>query len=254
MVLSHDVGGDGPAVLLLHAGVCDRRMWDDQWRPLIDAGFQVIRCDLPGFGQSPLPAGPYTDSGEVLALLDTLGIRRVSLVGSSYGGKVALEVAARRPERVEALVLLAAALPGHSPSAELRALGEREDALIEAGDLAGGARLMAESWLGPEAGESAAQAVYEMQLRAYELQLAAQTTEPVEGEPVEGAVELAALTMPCLAVSGAYDLADFRHPETALPATARHIELPWAGHLPSMERPAEVTELIVTFLHEVTNE
>ncbi|OUC94447.1 alpha/beta fold hydrolase [Streptosporangium minutum] len=248
MTIAYDIGGDGPVVLLLHAGVCDRRMWNDQWQPLIDAGFQVIRCDLRGYGQSPLPAEPYSDCEDVLALLDGLSIDRASLVGGSYGGKVALRVAASRPERVESLVLLAAALPGREQSAELRALEEREEALIEAGDLAGGARLMAESWLGPDAGEDAHQAVREMQLRAYELQSADGLAGPVETE-----VDPADIKMPCLAVSGAYDLADFRQPEAVLPA-ARHVELPWAGHLPNMERPAEVTELIISFLRETLHE
>ncbi|MEV0999546.1 alpha/beta hydrolase [Nonomuraea sp. NPDC050202] len=248
MTIPYDVGGDGPALLLLHAGVCDRRMWNDQWQPLIDAGFQVIRCDLRGFGQSPLPTEPYSNTGDVLALLDSLGIGQVSLVGSSYGGKVALEVAASHPDRVAALVLLSAALPGREPSAELRAIGAREDALVDAGDLAGGARLMADRWLGPDAGEDAKQAVHEMQLRAYELQLAEGAVEPVKSE-----IDLAAVTMPCLAVSGAHDVADFRHTADVLPA-ARHVELPWAGHLPSMERPAEVTELIVAFLRETASE
>ncbi|GAA4935650.1 pimeloyl-ACP methyl ester carboxylesterase [Nonomuraea thailandensis] len=244
MTISHDVGGDGPAVLLLHAGVCDRRMWDPQWQPLIDAGFRVIRCDLRGFGQSPLPAEPYSNTGDVLALLDSLGIGQVSLVGSSYGGKVALEVAASHPDRVAALVLLSAALPGREPSDEVRALGAREDALVEAGDLAGAAQLMVDRWLGPDAGEDAKRAVHEMQVRAYELQLAEGVVGPVKPE-----VDLAAVTMPCLAVSGAHDAADFRDTAAVLPA-ARHVELPWASHLASMERPAEVTGMIVAFLRE----
>ncbi|MEU5868070.1 MULTISPECIES: alpha/beta hydrolase [unclassified Nonomuraea] len=244
MMISHDVAGDGPALLLLHAGVCDRRMWDPQWEPLIAAGFRVVRCDLRGFGQSPLPTEPYSNSGDVLDLLDSLGIDRFFLVGSSYGGKVALEVAAGSPERVEALVLLSAALPWREPSADLRALGEREEELVEAGDLAAASQLMVDRWLGPDAGEEAGRAVHEMQVRAYELQLA----EGVVG-PVKVAIEPSVVTMPCLAVSGAHDAVDFRHTEADLPA-ARNVELPWAGHLASMERPAEVTELIVAFLRE----
>nr|SBO90968.1 Beta-ketoadipate enol-lactone hydrolase [Nonomuraea gerenzanensis] len=221
-------------------------MWDPQWQPLADAGFQVIRCDLRGFGQSPLPAQPYSNSGDLLDLLDSLGLDQVTLIGSSYGGKVAVETAAAHPDRVAALILLAAALPGREPTPERRALGDREDALVEAGDLAAAAQLMVETSLGPDAGEDAKRLVREMQLRAYELQLA----EGVAG-PVKPEVDPAGITMPCLAVSGAHDLPDFRDTATFLPA-ARHVELPWAGHLPSMERPAEVTDLIVSFLRETS--
>ena len=56
--LHHEVAGSGPAVLLLHAGVGDSRIWDPQFRALTGE-FTVIRCDLPGFGRSPLPDEPW---------------------------------------------------------------------------------------------------------------------------------------------------------------------------------------------------
>ena len=62
----------------------------------------------------------------MLSLADELGLGPMALVGSSYGGKVALEIAARRPERVTALALLCSAMPGHQPSETLRAFWRRE--------------------------------------------------------------------------------------------------------------------------------
>jgi pimeloyl-ACP methyl ester carboxylesterase len=189
MTLSHDVAGDGPVLVLLHSGVCDRRMWDAQWPALIDAGYRLVRCDLRGFGETPAPDRPHNDAEDVLDLLDGLGIARAALVGSSYGGQVALETAARRPDRVGAIALICSALPGHEPSAELRALGAREEALIEAGDVAGATELMVENWLGPDADETAREAVRQMQRHAFEVQLAA--TE--EFEPIKAVVDLAAI-------------------------------------------------------------
>lgn len=249
MTLSHDVAGDGPVLVLLHSGVCDRRMWDAQWPALIDAGYRLVRCDLRGFGETPAPDRPHNDAEDVLDLLDGLGIARAALVGSSYGGQVALETAARRPDRVGAIALICSALPGHEPSAELRALGAREEALIEAGDVAGATELMVENWLGPDADETAREAVRQMQRHAFEVQLAA--TE--EFEPIKAAVDLAAIQAPCLILSGAHDLADFRQIAARLPqllANAHHVELPWAGHLPSLERPSAVTDLLLDFLKE----
>src|SRR5690349_2994042 len=101
MTISCDVAGDGPALVLLHSGVCDRRMWDAQWPGLVDAGFRVVRCDFRGFGQTPPADRPYSNADDVLTLLDSLGIERAALVGASYGGQVALEVAALRPALVE---------------------------------------------------------------------------------------------------------------------------------------------------------
>ncbi|WP_406409543.1 alpha/beta hydrolase [Streptomyces halstedii] len=248
MTLSHDQAGDGPVLVLLHSGVCDRRMWDPQWPALIEAGYRLVRCDLRGFGETPAPDRPHSDAEDVLALLDGLGIARAAVVGSSYGGQVALEIAARRPDRVSAMVLLCPALPGHEPSAELRALGEREEALIEAGDIVGATELMVDTWLGPDADESAREAVRQMQRHAFEVQLAAE-----EFETDEAVVDLTAIQAPCLVLSGAHDLADFRQIAGRLPhllTNADHVELPWAGHLPSLERPSAVTGLLTGFLKE----
>ncbi|MCX4818885.1 alpha/beta hydrolase [Streptomyces sp. NBC_01142] len=300
MTLSHDMAGDGPAVVLLHSSVCDRRMWDPQWQALVDAGYRVMRCDFRGHGQTPADAGEYSDAEDVLELLDELGIERAALVASSFGGRVALEAAARRPDRVTALALLCAGMPGHEPSPELRTFGAREDAFFDAGDLSAAVELNLDTWLGPHADERVREQVRVMQRHAFEIQLAAdQAAEAAADEAAnasevsevseaaataavyeasEAAVAAAAeasespaeepessaaasapqpglgkIEAPCLAVGGAHDVADFRRIAARLPQLlpdARHIELDWAGHLPSLERPEETTALLLGFLAE----
>ncbi|MER7582421.1 alpha/beta fold hydrolase [Kitasatospora sp. NPDC097691] len=247
MIISHDVSGSGPAVVLLHSSVCDRRMWDAQWQPLVDAGYRVVRCDFRGFGDSPLADGPYSDTADVLALLDHLGIESAALVGASHGGRIALTAAALRPDAVRALLLLAPGMPGHQPSETLRAFGGREDALIEAGDIDGAVELNVETWLGPEADETVRASVRRMQRHAFDVQ------EEAKFGPDREEVDLSLITAPTLAVGGAHDVPDFREIAAALPGllpNARHLELPWAGHLPSLERPEETTALVLDFLRE----
>lgn len=248
MTLSHDTAGDGPAVLLLHSGVCDRRMWNPQWQPLIDAGHRLVRCDFRGYGETPAPDRPTSDAEDVRDLLDALAVPHAAVVASSYGGRVALEVAARWPERVDALALLCSGLTGQEPGDELRAFGAREDALLEAGDVAAAVELNVDFWLGPAADEAARDAVRRMQRLAFDVQLAAE-----EFPPVRTGIDLAAVRAPTLAVSGGHDVRDFREIAVRLEAElpdARHLELPWAGHLPGLERPAAVTELLTDFLGE----
>src|SRR5206468_11312357 len=91
--LPYDEAGEGPAVVLLHAGVADRRMWAAHLEPLAAAGYRAIAPDLPGFGDAPMPAA-YTEWLDVLETLDTLGVERAVLVGNSFGGAMALRVAA----------------------------------------------------------------------------------------------------------------------------------------------------------------
>ncbi|MFJ1601832.1 alpha/beta fold hydrolase [Streptomyces sp. NPDC088253] len=249
MTLAYDATGDGPALVLLHSAVCDRRMWDPQWPALVDAGYQVVRCDFRGFGQTPLPDRRHNDAEDVLDLLDALGIGQAALIASSYGGRVAVEIAARRPDRVSAMALLCAGLPEHEPTDELRAFGEREDALLEAGDVAGAVELNVDTWLGPDADDVVREKVRAMQRHAFEVQLAA----PEGAGRNEVEIDLSAIKAPCLALSGGHDLADFRQIAAQLPgllADSRHLELPWAGHLPSLERPAVVTDLLTGFLRE----
>lgn len=101
---------DAPAVLLLHGFGASLHTWED-WARLLEPDFRVVRLDLPGFGLTgPDPTGDYTDDRtvEVLsALLDGLGIRRASVVGSSMGGRIAWFYAAAESRRVDKLVLMA---------------------------------------------------------------------------------------------------------------------------------------------------
>jgi pimeloyl-ACP methyl ester carboxylesterase len=289
MTLAHDVTGSGPAVLLLHSTVCDRRMWDPQVPALAAAGHRVIRCDLRGYGDSPIPAEPWDDASDVAGLLTSLGTPRVAVIGASGGGKVALEIAARWPDRVTALALLCTAMPGFTPGPRLRAFGEREDELLEAGDIAGATDLNVDLWLGPEADKATHDRVREMQRHAFEVQLAALASTPAQPDsPTQPEVrestptdtpapsptapdvrestpaqpespaastrtepDLSRITAPALLLSGAHDLPDFReiaaHLAGVLPGS-RHVELDWAGHLPSLERPDLINPLLLDFL------
>jgi 3-oxoadipate enol-lactonase len=139
MLLSHDDEGAGPAVVLLHAGVADRRMWDAV-TPALAHSFRVIRPDLRGFGQTPQPPGPYADADDVDALLEELGVTDAAVVGSSFGGRVAMELTTLHPARVSSLVLLCPAYRGLEPTERLKAFGAEEDRRLEAGDVTGRSR------------------------------------------------------------------------------------------------------------------
>ncbi|MFE6227251.1 alpha/beta fold hydrolase [Streptomyces sp. NPDC057854] len=251
MTLSHDTAGTGPlTVVLLHSGVCDRRMWDGQFQGLADAGHRVVRCDLRGFGDTPADA-PHVHADDVRDLLDRLGAERAALVGSSFGGEVALEFAARHPGRTAALALLCAAAPvAHEAGPELRAFLEQEDALLDAGDIEAATALNVARWLGPDAGDTARALVRTMQRRAFELQLAA----PEEHGPRPSGVtedDLRTIAAPALVVTGAHDLPDFRaigdRLAALLPAACR-VELARSGHLPPLEHPEETLTLLTDFL------
>src|SRR5262245_51651603 len=135
MSLHHEVRGDGPAVLLVHAGIADSRMWGPLADRLVAAGFRVVTADLRGFGRTPIEAGVFSNPADLIAVLDELGIARVAVVGASYGGRVSLELAILAPERVAALVLLGSSLDEFESSEERAAFDGEEQRLYEAGRL-----------------------------------------------------------------------------------------------------------------------
>jgi len=250
MTLAYDVAGSGPTVLLLHSTVCDRRMWDPQVPALVDAGFRPVRADLRGFGDTPMPDGPFNNARDVVDLLDLVGAGRVAVVAASGGGRVGQEIAARWPGRVSALVLVATALAGHEAGAELSAFDEREEALLEAGDVDAATELNVTTWLGPHADEATRAAVRKMQRHAFDVQLA----PAPDVEPIDVEYDVAEIAAPTLLISGDHDLPDFREIAVELAGRlpdARHVPLDWAGHLPSMERPDAFNTLLVDFLRSV---
>jgi 3-oxoadipate enol-lactonase len=251
MLLAHDVQGSGPPVLLIHAGVADRRMWD----PLVDAlghTFRVVRPDLRGFGETPLPPGPFSNAEDLDGLLAHLGIAHVAVVGSSLGGRAALELATTHPARVSSLVLLNTAYRGLEPSPAAEAVGEEEERLLEAGDVEGAVELMVRTWLGPDAGDDARELLRVMQRNAYDVQLAAEEASPAP-EPRRDEVDPTTITVPTTLVSGGHDIDHFRaiadHLAGQIPGAER-VHLDWAGHLPSLERPDAVLALLLDVLRD----
>jgi 3-oxoadipate enol-lactonase len=109
--------------ILLHAGIADSRMYRQQVQTLAPAR----TLDLPGFGRTPLES----DTVDYRAFVHrTLPDKPVTLIGTSLGGTIALELALESPERVAALVLVGSGLDGHEWSEEMRAFGEEEEAAL----------------------------------------------------------------------------------------------------------------------------
>ncbi|WP_410789779.1 alpha/beta fold hydrolase [Kribbella sp. C-35] len=240
MTISYDVTGDGPDLLLVHAGVADARMWARQVEEL-KSSHRVITLDLRGYGETPLDP-KYSDAGDVLALLEEVGARDVAAVGASYGGYVVQQVASRKPELFSRLVLLCAPTDNVQPDDELRALWAEENKLLEAGDVDGATDLTVRRWIGPDADDEARELLRVMQKRAYDVQLAAGDVDneewPVEPEKIDAPVRL---------ITGAHDFKFFTDSADYLAErlpTAERLHLPWAGHLPTLERPADTLGLI----------
>ncbi len=111
----HDEGS-GPAVVLLHGFPDSHRLWRHQVPALVDAGYRVIVPDLRGFGDSSKPVGigdygALNLVGDVLGVLDSVGVQRAHVVGHDWGAALAWATAAFAPERVDHLVAMSVGHP-----------------------------------------------------------------------------------------------------------------------------------------------
>jgi 3-oxoadipate enol-lactonase len=219
------------AVILLHAGVADRTMWDEHVEPLEAAGYRVL---------APKVTRHWWD---IVHLMDGEGIDRAALVGNSFGGAVALRVAAVAPERVAALVLISAPAPDFEPSPELAAAWEAEEGALERGDLDAAVEAAVEAWTRPG---PVRERVRVMQRRVFE-------EDPDEREDLPDLVEddpsiLERLDIPALVAAGEHDMVDFRRAAETMAAAlprARHVLIEGAGHLAPMETPEVFRKLLL---------
>lgn len=233
-------------VLLLHAGVADGRMWAAQVDALRSAGHEAQAPDLPGWGTEPMRPGRLSYVEHVAALLDG----PATVVGCSFGGRVALELAVERPDLVERLVLVNAALPGWEWSKGVQAANAAEDEALDRGDLEAAAEANM-IWVGPGADDAVRALVRAMVVRNFELVLP--VYEEVESVPVEppASERLGEIQVPTLVVVGGADVPDSAAIARVLAAGisgARVETIEGAGHLPSLERPGELNRLLLEFL------
>ena len=236
-------------VLLLHAGIADRRMWAPQVDALEAAGHRALAPDLPGYGDAALQPGTIDYAAAAAASLDG----PAAVVGASFGGRVALNLAVTRPELVDRLVLVAAAFGSWEWSEAAQAGHEEEEALIEQGDLRGAAEQQARMWLAPGAPADVHELTVAMTIRSYEQQLPMEDqVRAVWPEPPAEA-RLGEIAAPALVVVGSEDVDDMQAMAGRLAAElpdARLVTIEGAGHLPSLERPDELNRLLLDFLQD----
>jgi 3-oxoadipate enol-lactonase len=252
--LYYEVAGEGYPLVLLHAGVADSRMWDEQFAAFA-RHYQVVRYDLRGFGKSEVPANAFKPHEELAQLLRYLGIAGAYVVGVSYGGKIALDFALSHPDMLKALVLVAPSISGAEPSPDVLAFYEAEEAALEALDLDGATELNLRMWVdGPrrtpgEVASAVRELVREMQRQAFATVFPEQAIElDLEPPAIERLSEVQA---PTLLVVGDYDIEAKVEQARNLAAQIAYAQLAviaGAAHMVNMEKPAEFNQLLLDFL------
>lgn len=260
---AYDEQGEGSAVVFVHAGVCDRRMWDGPFEALADS-YRVVRFDARGFGETPALPGPddqpITRHGDLLAVLDTLGIDRAVLIGCSMGGATALDTALAAPDRVSALVLVATRPSGSPLDPEIVSGWRAVDRALESDDLQSALEMELRMWVDgpfrqPDAVNPALRdLVGEMNRIALSVPEGAFDEEGLE-PPAIG--RLPDVTAPTLIVTGSLDFPAVVRSGVEMAEQipgARLASIEGTAHLPSMEEPEQFTAFVRAFLSEVLTE
>jgi pimeloyl-ACP methyl ester carboxylesterase len=245
--------GEGAAVTFLHGFALDGRMWSAQARSLQSTrSHRTLVVDLPGFGpDGARETGAQCPAEAVLEVLDARGIQHTHLVGHSFGGAVAVDLALSHPERVRSLVLVDALLLG-------RPSGIAAYATCVAFAKEGKHEEARRAWVGDPLFEPARrnpQVLAALERMAGDYACGHWAGHVSNRWLVEDpASRLGALRVPALVIDGELDTAPFRAMAAEyarlLPG-ARRVTIPGAGHMCNLEAPAAFDEAMRGFVDSV---
>lgn len=253
--LYYECAGQGHPLLLIHAGIADSRMWDEQF-PLFAQHYRVIRYDLRGYGQTRLGPGTFANHEDVTALLNALDVQKAHIIGVSFGSAVALDFTLTHPDRVASLVMVAPSAGGVEPSERIRQFIHDENALLEQDDVAGATELNLRLWVDgihrtpDQVNPSVRQRVYDMQYHAFTIPM----PEGIEEEKLQlpAITRLSEVRAPTLVIIGNLDLPEKLELSAQLtseiPNARQHI-IAGTAHLPGMEQPEEFNKVVLDFLN-----
>ncbi|MFJ2745530.1 alpha/beta fold hydrolase [Streptomyces sp. NPDC087440] len=249
-----DTGGDGPALVLLHGGFLDHRMWHPQI-PELARTHRVIAPDARGHGASSVARAPFRPADDVAALLKHLGAGPAVLVGLSMGGATAVDVALEHPGLVRALIVsgVGTSEPEWRDPWMLEQQAEQARAL-GAGDAARWVEVFTLFAAGPHRPLDAVDPGVVQLLREMQSYTIAKHTgaEPDHRVPVTDTwARAAGIGVPVLALNGELDSTDHRAMAERLVRTVRNGRIEYVegtAHYPNMERPDLFNAYVTEFL------
>jgi len=249
--LYYEMMGKGDAIILLHDGLVDCRVWDEQ-TAFLARQYQVIRYDRRGYGRSEPPEADYSNVADLYTLLRSLEIERTILMGGSAGGMIAIDFALAHPDMVAGLVLVGAYVDGFESSehSQQRALAAARP-LIEDDDV----EQTIENWVNDPYFVAPENKVARQQFRHFLTSQPHNLYDPHRYSFAEAGPaalgRLAEMQVPTLLVVGEADIADNHAVAGALQvgiSGSKRVVLSQAGHLANLEQPARFNQLVAQFL------
>jgi len=254
--LYYEIAGQGHPLVLIHGGLVHSGLWDDQFE-VFAAQYRTLRYDARGFGKSKSPTAYYSNHGDLRDLLDFLGIQRAYVLGLSMGGAIAIDFTLAYPDRVAALIPVAAGLGGYRATSNT-ALRDELNAAYERGDKERAVELSLQVWTdGPyrtpdQVDPNVRERIRVMTIYTFDLPDFDHWLQPLEPPAID---RLAEIRVPTLFVVGDQDVVDILKISdliVAQVAGAKRTAIPGTAHHLNVERPEEFNRVVLDFLNSLS--
>jgi pimeloyl-ACP methyl ester carboxylesterase len=250
----YETDGTGQPLVMVHAGVANLDMWDDQFREFA-RDYHVVRYDMRGYGKSEPVEGEYSRLEDLYEMLKFLGIENAILMGCSMGGEASMDLTLQHPDLVKALIMVCSGPVGFETDDPAPPQWEEIPTAWKAGDLDRVAELEAQIFMDGigQPSHRVNPAVRNKMIAMNRIALANEKKGLAKEKPPldpPAAKRLSEIRVPVLVIVGDYDLPFLK---AAGDFMARNIvgahkaTIPTA-HLPSMERPDEFNQIVREFL------
>lgn len=248
--LYFEATGEGEALVLLHSGYTDLRLWNDQFETF-GRCFKVIRYDIRGFGRSDRPEGPFSHFEDLKELLNYLKIGRAHLIGVSMGGSIAIDFTLQYPDLVNSLILSGSSLNGYEPT-----IDEASDKRSAAGisivnrdkDFFKSVEFMLDDPMWRQSDPNAHQRLRDMFM---DTSLEWILKDMILTACSPASKRLSEITKRTLLVVGSQDSLPIMEIAKVLESniiSARKVVINGTGHLPNLDKPEEFNKIVLDFL------
>ena len=250
---------NAPAVIFIHACICDHSMWDAQMAAFTKH-YRVLRFDQRGHGASRTQDTDYSPTQDLMDVMNHVGIGQAAIIGCSCGGELALDMAVAQPERVSAVIWVCGGLSGAPwPPPDLETWEEMKyigilETLSEAKKMDELAEAETHMWVNGlgQAKDRASSAIYQRVLKTIKANQTRQDGK-AKGIPISPTAteQLGKLTLPVLLIIGALDVESTQWSASIIlkgMPSAQQVVFEDAAHLPSMEHPQQFNQVVLDFL------
>jgi pimeloyl-ACP methyl ester carboxylesterase len=229
--------------------VVDSAVWDEVW-PAFCRQFHTIRYDRRGYGRSPAATTWYSEIDDLAALLHQLSVSSAVLVGSSHGGELSIDFALAHPDAVQQLVLIGPVVSGLPYTKQFLDRGTHAFELARKGDVKDGIlEWSKDPYLIAPQNEAARKRLFD--LLTVNPQDMTHPDYPLANKPA--LPRLHEIRVPTLILVGDADIPDVHAHAGAIEAgipKARRVIVEGVGHLMYLEKPDEVSQLVISFIRQ----